>query len=171
MDVVLAKPKYMRIIFLAFILTFAAYSCCLLPFEKSWTDEYAIENGTNFFITIYYRYETFDDVPEIKLDTIEIMPNSEFLGYKMRGFGTDGTRIFPVTTDSVVIQFDNKKKTVQTCERFFKEECTVERNIVNYWDESNYTKKVIGGECGTKEYRYTYTITEEDYNNAVPIEE
>ena len=105
----------------------------------------------------------------IKLDTVEIMPHAEYVDYGKRGFDTDSPGIFPITTDSVVIQFGSEKIAIQTCEGFFKEECTVERNIVNYWDEVNYIKKIIGRECGDKEYRYTYTITEEDYNNAVPI--
>ena len=161
----------MRNIFFASILLVTAYSCCLLPVENTWTDEFAIENGTVHSVTIYYRFTTDIEGTITKLDTIEIKPNSEYLELDRRGFKTDATGVFPITTDSVLIKFDNEKILLQTCERFFSEECMVERNIVNYWNESNYTKEVIGkGDCGAKEYRYTYTITEEDYNNAIPIE-
>ncbi len=148
---------------------FLIHSCCLLPFERTWTDEYIIENNTGYLITIYYRYETYSDVPEIKLDTIEIMPNSEYVDYGYRGFDYDFPELFSVTTDSVVIQFDNKREIIQTCEHFFNDDCMIERNVINYLNSANYTKKIIGRECGDKEYRYTYTIKEEDYNNAVPI--
>ena len=65
---------------------FLIHSCCLLPIERTWTDEYIIENNTGYLITIYYRYETYSDVPEIKLDTIEIMPNSEYVDYSYTRF-------------------------------------------------------------------------------------
>jgi len=162
----------MRNIFFASILIVIAYSCCLLPAERTWTDEYVIENGTDHTVTIYYRFTEDIEGTITKLDTIEIMPNSEYIELDRRGFNTDSPGVFPFTTDSVLIKFDNEKILLQICDGFFKEECMVERNIVNYWNESNYSKKTIGrGDCGAKEYRYTYTITEKDYDNAVPIEE
>ncbi len=147
------------------------HSCCLLPVERTGTNEYVLINNTNHFITIYYVFEENVYDPEIIRDTIEIEPNSEFLEYKLFGFHGESPGIFPVTTDSVIINFDYEKKTIQACEHFSSDACTIERNIVGYWNEANYTKKVIGRECGDKEYRYTYTFTEEDYNNAVPIED
>ena len=52
----------MKKIFPGLAFAFLIHSCCLLPFERTWTDEYAIENGTDYFNTIYYRYETNDNV-------------------------------------------------------------------------------------------------------------
>ncbi len=147
------------------------HSCCLFPVEKEGSNQYAIQNNTSHFIIIQYSFKPDFDSQEIKKDTIRIEPNTEYLEYKMSGYHFEAQGIFPITTDSVVINFDNKREIIQTCEHFFSDDCTIERNIVGYWNAANYTKKVIGRECTDKEYRYTYTITEEDYNNAVPIEE
>jgi hypothetical protein len=41
---------------------------------------------------------------------------------------------------------------------------------MDYNNETDFIKTKKGKSQGKQEYRYTYNITEEDYNNAVPIE-
>ena len=134
------------------------------------TEEYVIENSTDYRVQIVYRFETMDKIPAIRKDTIEIDANSVYREYKSAGFQSDDPGILPFTTDSVVIRFDDEKEIVQVCERFFIDSCNIERNIVNYNNQQNYTRTTISKKCGTKAYRYTYVINEEDYNDALPLE-
>lgn len=76
---------------------------------------------------------------------------------------TGGAAIFPMDSDSVIIVFNNT-------------------HIVKYYNAlppfdrspysiNNYSKESLGKKNGFDRYIYTYTITEEDFNNAILIAE
>lgn len=68
--------------------------------------------------------------------------------------------------DSVLIIFDNKRIIIQTCEYEGGSACHYPRNLMDYDNREDYVQT----EISTNSYRYTYTITEADYEKAVPIE-
>lgn len=158
--------KYFSIIISILLLT----SC-----EKEYYWEYEIKNETNhnISITCYDRYNLnnirYENIFSLA-ECINIEPNKNWSVIRLRGFQPDPSGIFENwEIDSVNIVFDNQKVIVQFCNEYnFLELCPIERNITAY--DTEYKKVKTGRRSGENEYRFTYTITEEDYNNAVEIE-
>lgn len=145
--------KYLKYILLLFVLT----GC-----EKVWTVEQIIKNSTWHDIKIETYYEGKER------EVITIAPNKSYTKTSIKEpRNTDDMFILQTWwIDSVNIIFDNKKIIIQSCNNSSLMSCPdVDRNIFRLGYE--YDRE----EMGTRSIRYTYTITEEDYNNAVPIEE
>ena len=154
----------MRGLLLFILLSTLFYSC-----ERSWYYEYVIENSTNHEVTIY-AFDT-DKGSTVNNETIEIPSKGRYSVLKGNGFDGDYQGVFNTEEiDSVVICFDNSKLLIQSCTHSIGTSCEFDRNIMNYNNESDFIKTKRGKSQGHEEYRFTYTITEEDYNNAVPIE-
>ena len=122
-----------------------------------------IKNNTNKNIQIEAFYE------KEKMEVIAIKPFDSYIR-PLRYSPEDGPalRVFKTDLiDSVNIIFDNEKIIIQSCkESNILDYCwDVERNILDYNQYYNYE------DLGRKNYKYTYTITKEDYNNAVLIED
>lgn len=137
--------------------------------EKSWYNEYVIFNNTDYKITIS-AYDT-DVEPVYKSDFFTIDARSHYSVLKGNGIDIDYQGVFNIgEIDSVVINFNDERMIIQSCELEYGDGCNFDRNIMNYNNETDFVKTKIGKTSGHIEYRYTYTITEEDYNNAVAIE-
>ncbi len=95
------------------------------------------------------------------------------LQYGLKGSGYHGEYqgVFTMGVDSVVINFNNERNIIQSCALEDGAGCNFDRNIMNSGNEQDFIKRKRGKESGHQQYSFTYTITEEDYNNAVPIEE
>lgn len=143
--------------------------------EKEYVYEYVIENETGFDVTI----EGYDriDIQGLMIDNflenaefITVSPHSNYSVIKEMGFHAEPVGVFNTTDiDSVNIIFNDKKIIKQFCDKATLRSCEIERNIMGY-ETSSYIRTRIGRSSGEKEYRFTYTITEQDYNNAIPIE-
>lgn len=164
--------KYYKILILSIIPALILIQGC----EKEYHWQYIIINETDFMI----RIEGYDRINianngmneniEHTVEIINISPNQEYSLTRARGYHPDPIGIFEnMGIDSVNIYFDEEKVTTQFCDNETSlQSCIIERNINGY--ETDYEKVKIGRSSGENEYRYTYTITEEDYNNAEPIE-
>ncbi len=160
------KRKYYVLCFLMIML----YSC-----EKEYYWEYVIQNETNSEILIE-GFDRFDWKGNRlinysnPLEEIDIKPDQNFSVRRGRGLDNEPLGIFEnFEIDSVNIIFDNKKIIIQVCDEHALSICDFERNILAY--DTEYKREKTGRSSGENEYRFIYTITEEDYNNAVPIEE
>lgn len=137
--------------------------------DPIWFNEYKIVNNTEYNVEIK-AFDTDND-SNLKNETIKIEPYSAYSILKADGQSSDFQGVFDnPAVDSVTITFADKRVIIQSCEANYGTACTFPRNIMNYNNESNYVKTKRGRSQGHKEYTYTYTITEEDYNNAVPID-
>lgn len=145
--------------------------------------EYSIENETNHSIRIesYDRFEivysndgltynkTRNENYLSEVEIINIDPNSNYSVFKGLGFVGEGQGVFGnVDIDSVSIVFNNEKFSIQYCDEESLRTCYFERNIMDINNE--YEKVKTGRSSGEIEYRFTYTITEADYEKAVPFE-
>lgn len=156
--------KYLLLIILFF----------LVGCEKVYYWEYVILNETNYVITIkgYDRFELnnkrFTDISD-SVETIVIQPFQKYAIIRARGFQADPLGIFEnMGIDSVNIIFSNEKILVQQCNESSLIDCeSITKNITDYNNE--YKKEKTGRSSGENEFRFTYFITEEDYNNAVAI--
>jgi hypothetical protein len=153
---------------------------CIVPIlgcEKQYCWEYVIENRTDHSITIegYDRLNITQDGLNENIDGtvefIKIEPYQFHTVLRARGFQSDPIGIFEnMGIDSVNIYFDAEKVISQYCNRITHlRDCNIERNICGY--DTEYIKTKTGRSSGENEYRFTYIITEEDYNNAVPIKD
>jgi hypothetical protein len=145
----------------------------LISFEKEYYWEYKIKNETSHSIKIlgFDRFSYLGIRNEIiEAEIITIQPELSFSIVKSRGLYAQPLGIFQNwEVDSVNIVFDNRKVIVQFCNEYdILELCPVKRNITAY--DTEYKKENTGKRSGENEYRFTYTITEEDYNNAVEID-
>jgi hypothetical protein len=149
--------------------------------EKVYYHQYVVQNKTDYSIRIegYHRFDIgYSKDGRIKtrnenlLSTVEIIdikPNSEYAVFKGLGFHAEPQGIFSnADIDSVNIIFNTQKILVQYCNEESLRGCDIERNIMGI--ESEYVRRKIGRSSGEIEYSFTYTITETDYNNALPIE-
>ncbi|RIJ50117.1 hypothetical protein D1614_05060 [Maribellus luteus] len=132
----------------------------LFACEKISYYELAINNTTEHEI----RIEAF--FKQNELEVINIPANDIYTRSVSKEKNEDIPIIFSTSLiDSVNIIFDSVKIIIQNCDQSVLEYCPdVYRNILRLYDE--YEKEIKGKDS----YYYTYTITEEDYNNAVPIE-
>jgi hypothetical protein len=137
--------------------------------EKSWYHEYIISNDTNVEVTIY-AYDT-DVEPVFNSDVININAKSQYSVLKGNGIDMDYQGVFTIgEVDSVVINFNNERSLIQSCAFEYGDGCNFDRNIMNFRNEQDFIKRNRGKASGQQQYSFTYTITQEDYNNAVPIE-
>ena len=142
--------------------------------EKEYYYEYVVKNNTAYDVSIegYNRIDISNQrIPDSKstLEIIDIKPFSSYRILKARGFHPDPVGIFNSDEiDSVNIFFNKEKIIVQSCDEPDCRFSDIERNIMGY--DSEYEKVKTGRSSGEKEYRFTYTITEDDYNRAVSVE-
>ena len=142
--------------------------------------QYIVENQTDHLIRIegYHRFDigySKDGIIKTRnenlLSTVEIItikPHSKYSVFKGLGFHSEPQGIFNnANIDSVNIIFNSQKILVQYCNEESLRYCDIERNIMGI--ESEYVRRKIGRSSGEKEYSFIYTITEADYNNALPI--
>lgn len=169
--------KYIYITF-GIILLLSLGAC-----ETVYYYEYSIENETNHSIRIegydrfgivysndgltYTKTRNEDYLSEVEI--INISPNSNYSVFKGLGFVGEGQGIFGnVDIDSVNIIFNDQKALVQYCDEESLRNCYFERNLMNI--DTEYEKVKTGRSSGEIEYSFTYTLTETDYANAVPLE-
>nr|WP_321407031.1 hypothetical protein [uncultured Carboxylicivirga sp.] len=122
--------------------------------EPSLTTQTVVRNESSYLIRyIIYGYNTTDYT-----DTINILADSQYLE---ENFSDDGSfMIFPIGSDSVKIIFNTDKQLV----------------YVHYIDDTNRDRNPYSIDAYNKEkmtdeyYRFTYSFTNEDYKNALPIE-
>ena len=157
--------KYLTIIILIF----------LMGCEKEYNWEYVILNETSYTITIkgFDRIDLNDRrLTEINgsAETIVIQPFQKYEITRARGLHGDPLGVFEnMGIDSVSIIFNIEKILIQQCDEPSLTVCSnIIKNVTDY--DNEYKKEKTGRSSGENEYRFTYTITEEDYNNAVPIE-
>ncbi len=145
--------------------------CCLtiVSCETTTFSDYIVENDTEHNVVIY----AFDSqISTTKADeTIEILSKYKYSVTKATsGYHSEHPGIFNRwEVDSVIIVFDNKKAITQACNYKSGMICDIERNIMNYYDITNFVPTISYRKL--VKAAFTYTITEEDYNNAIPIEE
>ena len=143
--------KFVLIILALIIL--ALSSCLKLIYY-----EVVIENNTEHDIKIEGFYN------EGEIEAISIKPYDSYV-YPQYSAPKDSYRLFQECIDSVYITFDNEKVIEQCCtyDDYDSGTCTTEKDIIPSGD---YERE----DLGYKELRYTYTITEEDYERAVFID-
>lgn len=142
--------------YLKFILLLIIFTGC----EKVWTVEQIIENSTGHDIMI----KTYDQQGR-ELEAVTIAPNKSYTQTSIKEpRNTDDFFLLKYWADSVNIIFDNEKLIIQTSS-YSLINCpyTIDRNIMCL---NEYEKE----DMGTHSIRYTYTITEADYERAVPFE-
>ncbi|WP_340111656.1 hypothetical protein [Maribellus mangrovi] len=136
-----------------------AFSAC----QKLSYYEIIVENITEHDIVIEAFHEK-EKQEEIILKAFESYTNSQYIDIEG---GPDFSLFQAYLIDSVNIIFDSEKIIIQSCGEPELSACwDVQRNILAYGEGESYEYT----EFGHKKYRYTYLITEEDYNNALPIE-
>ncbi len=138
--------------------------------ETIWYNEFVIVNSTDHDIVI-----TAFDVNGVSFDKINyleqivINAQSKYSVMKTYGYHAEEPGVFiSEEVDSVVIDFDNVMRITQVCNQILGSQCDFDSNIMNY--NNSYDIVKTGKSSGRDEFRYTYTITEEDYNNASIIE-
>ena len=150
----IARLKY--IVLLLFLI-----SCNV---ETSTITEYRVKNNTTHDLTFsLYHTDYKDSAPTV----IELVTQIPADGEVSQTYGdATGSQLYryPLgeSTDSVIIIFDDSRKLV-----YRRSELNVHRNILHM---ENYAERVSEDDNLTT-YTYTYTLTEEDYKNAYPIEE
>lgn len=142
------------------VISFLIFSCG--NGEPSTSTVFVVKNSSlhDVSLTIFnLEIESFPDTDS----TFNILPNSDIrVSY---GDGLIGSSLYPypfgIASDSANVVFD---KTLMIIYR--KDDLTTDRNIFNI---DNYTEEVnVVGNSDI--YTYTYVITAEDYERAVPIE-
>jgi len=159
----------MRIYKLLFLIIFTIFNGCL----KEKYDTYKIQNQSDHDISIlaYDRY-FYNNKGEIEqYNTINIKDSFYIESYnkysvnKRIGEVSDDPGIFSEHyVDSVVIIFDNNKRIIFTCKKLYGSSCYDKPNILN---RDTYHDKICEKYGGCD---YTYTFTNEDYENAEVIE-
>jgi len=142
--------------------------------DVTYSDEFVIQNDSDYDV----RIEAYDCIgyglpneplkrnEDFKEEAMDIEKGKNFkVLHATRGFhGFDSWSPFKEEVDSIVIVFKNERILIQSCSTSVSlDGCTIERNITDY--ENEYTRE----KRNRKEYRYTYTITNEDYDRAVAI--
>ena len=151
------------------LILFTLSSC-----EPVYYYEYVVKNETGRSVKIegFDRINTSYDIEMDDVETIYIEANSFYSISKQMGYHAEFPGIFQsVQIDSVNIMFDNEKQIVQSCNQPELRICLDEvyRNIMNF-ESGDYVIEKTGRSSGKIEYRYTYTLTEEDYERAVFID-
>ncbi len=137
------------------------FSCIV---ETSTNTMYTIKNETVHDVNLtLYKLHYINSLLQVSESTVGIAANDEFR--EIYG-GDTGSQLFLYpfgeSTDSVIIIFDSSRKLIHR-----RNELDSYRSILN---RNSYIERV-NEDNNITYYHYTYTLTEEDYNNAVPIEE
>lgn len=140
--------------------------------NKTWYDDWVILNDTEYLVAVY-AYDT-DREDDLFDDSFVIQPNSEHKVLKgNRGRYWDPPGIFNWEVDSVAIIFDNERIIIQTCDYEAGDDglrygvaCHFPRNIMDHDNREDYIKTDIN----RNSYRFTYTLTQADYERAVALE-
>lgn len=160
------KKLILKLSILAMVILFS--SC-----EKAWYDDWIISNNTDYLITVY-AYDT-DRENDLFDASFLIQANSEYKVLKgNRGRNRDFQGIFKDDgVDSVAIIFNNERIIIQTCDYEYGDDslrfgaaCQFPRNIMDHNNREDYIKTDIN----RNSYRFTYTITQADYERALPME-
>lgn len=149
------------------LLLIATMSSC----ESSWYHEYVIKNDTDYRILIEaYDVNGTSKKNNTPVDTININAHSYYSVLKGNGFEGEEQGVFKnEQVDSVVIHFDNNRILIFSCGNDYGSACFFDRNIMNYNNEDDFIKTKKGKSNGNIEYKFTYMITNEDYNNSISI--
>lgn len=159
------KKLFTQLSILAMVILFS--SC-----EKAWYDDWIISNNTEYLVAVYaYDTDREDDLFDA---SFVIQPNSEYKVLKgNRGRNRESQGIINWEVDSVAIIFDNERIIIQTCDYEYGDDslrfgaaCQFPRNIMDYNNREDYIKT----EINRKSWRFTYTITQADYERAVALE-
>ena len=161
----------MKKVLLFIVLSLIICSCEII--DKDF-DTYTVLNETEHEISIdAYDALYYSDEKEkmekwetsFYVDSIVIKPFDKYKVVKRIGEDAEGGRLFSTDgVDSVIITFNKTRSIVYTCSERSTNSCSGERNILNWKDY--YTKSCEENRgCD-----YTYTITQEDYENAEIIE-
>lgn len=149
--------KHLKNIFIFILLSYIACSCSIDP-GTSTTFHVQNQSGRNlsidFFNTEFFRIETF-------IDTTLYVPNNTRIKQFISGRGRNGPNtIFPFgsATDSVIIRFEGDVRIIYRQPRRFGN--AGNRNILSL---DSYT----GGRKREGVYEFFYTITEQDYLDAL----
>ena len=152
-----------------FILFAFTVSCEITDIDY---DSYTIKNETNKSLTIlaFDKFHYSDTVlVEINdtflIDSIIINPYESYYVEKRKGEDDEpGGYFSSADVDSVIILFDHARRLTYVCNKVISSACYADKNIMNWheYSESTYKKK--------RGYDYTYTITNEDYESAEPVE-
>ena len=134
---------------------------------RSYENSFIIKNETTKKITISgYAVKWSKDLNynPIYSESFEIQPGSEYLVIKGTGEDNEPQGIFQLAAeiDSVVISLNNEKFIRYTCNYYIAggevvRLCNDKPNMINF---SEYYEEV----CSDHECIYTYTITEDDFN-------
>lgn len=154
------KKLFIQLSILAIVILFT--SC-----TKHSYDEWVILNNTEYLVAVYaYDTNSEDDLND---ESFVIQANSEYKVIKIisppRDWEFPGIFKYPVI-DSVVIIFNNERIIIQTCEYGDGAACQFPRNIMDHDNREDYIKTDIN----RNSYRFTYTLTQADYERAVPFE-
>lgn len=151
----------MKIAKLTGLLLFLGWLSCSKTISYSYTYHQKIINATD------YTIEIFPFSGPYLLDSFQVEPNSNIV---IRN-DTDGSFLpfgkgAGIMSDSVSIIFDNAKY-LYYIEKYINDSIYVSNHYQrNMLYQRNYDQK----EIAEREYECTYTITEEDYKKAIPIE-
>ncbi len=141
----------------------------IISCETVYFNEYVVHNSTNHEIKIRAFCKLCDEDYKQKSERITIAPYASYSVVRQAGFHAQPRGIFRrFEIDSISILFDEERILIQDCEKGPLADYSVERNLMDF--ESEYVSRKIGRRSGQKEYRYTYTFTEDDFNNAMPYE-
>lgn len=136
-------------------------------------DEWVILNNTEYPVAVH-AYDT-DREDGLFDESFIIQANSEYNVPKgNRGRYHELPGIFKNSdVDSVAIIFNNERIIIQTCDYEYGDDslrfgaaCQFPRNIMDHDNREDYIKTDIN----RNSYRFTYTITQADYERAVPFE-
>lgn len=134
---------------------FITISAC----ERLYYAEVIVQNNTEHFIQIDAFFEGE------AMEGFSVQPNESHI-VPQHFHPEDGTYVTLFEEnriDSVTIKFNNERIIIQSCEEVYLDYCDIERNIMLFDVYYEYE------ELGRKELQYTYFITEEDYNRALPM--
>jgi hypothetical protein len=155
--------KYVAILILAI-----GFSSCYW-WQNDWYNTYMVKNQSyhNIEIITFQSNSSQNGVIEIDSISTKIGKDSTYIAYQNRGedhSSKDDAMIFSSTTDSCRIIFDGERQKVYYRCKLIEDCDTLAKNILLLdYSYSESCPRKVG--CD-----YTYTITEEDYRNAEPIE-
>lgn len=142
--------------------------------DVTYSDEFVVLNDSNYDVRIEAydcigadtQNETLRRNDDFKKEVIEVKKGASYkVIHDTRGYSgfSSWSPFAEADVDSVVIIFNNERILIQSCSLIRLTDCEIERNMTDY--ENEYTRE----KRNRKEYRYTYTITNEDYDRAVAI--
>ena len=146
--------KFILNAFLGIVLVL--FSCSLRSYV-----EIIVENNTEYDVLIDGFYEG-ERIETISINSYDSYINSQYISPEE---ALDEQLFKEYEIDSVNIIFNNEKIIVQSCEKDLLQSCCyVEKNILEFGVSYEYE------DLGHKKNRYTYTLSEEDYERAVFID-